>query len=65
MAAKRTGKTEKNKSGKGKDRLLPVKLTIQRLSAQVKGSSQKYSRMGPLKSVDVLEDDICGPPTLM
>ena len=38
MAVKRTRKAEKNKPGKGKDRLLPEKLTIQRLSAQVKGS---------------------------
>ena len=50
MAAKRA---ERNKPGKGKDRLVPEKLTIQRLSAQVKGSSQKYARMGPLKRVDV------------
>ncbi|CAB4030489.1 Hypothetical predicted protein, partial [Paramuricea clavata] len=40
MAAKRTRKTERNKLGKGKDRLVPEKLTIQRLLAQVKGSSQ-------------------------
>ena len=37
---------------------MPPKLTIQRLSAQVKGSSQTYARMGPLKRVDVLEDDL-------
>ena len=64
MAVKRTRKAEKNKPGKGKDRLLPEKLTIQRLSAQVKGSSQKYSRMGPLKRVDVLNEDMCAPPTI-
>jgi hypothetical protein len=58
MAEKRKRKNEKNKSNKGKERLLPPKLTIQRLSAQVKGSSQKYARMGPLKRVDVLEDDL-------
>jgi hypothetical protein len=39
MAAKRTRKTERNKPGKGKDRLVPEKLAIQRLSVQVKGSS--------------------------
>ena len=43
MAAKRTRITERNKPGKGKDRLVPEKLTIQRLSAQVKASSQKYA----------------------
>jgi hypothetical protein len=32
MAAKRTRKTERNKLGKGKDWLVPEKLTIQRLS---------------------------------
>lgn len=64
MAVKRTRKTEKNRPSKGKDRLLPEKLTIQRLSAQVKGSSQKYARMGPLKRVDVLEDDLCVPPNI-
>jgi hypothetical protein len=64
MAAKRTRKTDKNKLGKGKDRLLPEKLTIQRLSAQVKGPSQKYARMGPLKRVDVLEEDMCAPATI-
>ena len=58
MAQKRQRKAEKSKSDKGKERLLPPKLTIQRLSAQVKGSSQKYARMGPLKRVDVLEDDL-------
>ena len=47
-----------------KDRLLPEKLTIQRLTPQVKGSSQKYARMGPLKRVDVLEDDMCAPQTI-
>ncbi|CAB3984462.1 transient receptor potential cation channel subfamily M member 6-like [Paramuricea clavata] len=61
MATKRTRKTERNK---GKDRLLPEKLTIQRLAPQVKGSSQKYARMGPLKRVDVLEDDMCAPQTI-
>ena len=59
MAAKRTRKTDKNKLGKSKDLLLPKKLTIQRLSAQVKGSSQKYARMGPLERMDVLEEDMC------
>jgi hypothetical protein len=49
MAQKRQRKAEKNKSYKGKERILPAKLTIQRLSAQVKGSSQKYATMGPLK----------------
>ena len=58
MAPKRKRKAEKSKSDKGKERLLPPKLTIQTLSAQVKGSSQKYARMGPLKRVDVLEDDL-------
>jgi hypothetical protein len=61
MAMKRTRKTERNK---GKDRLLPEKLTIQRLAPQVKGSSQKYARMGLLKRVDVLEDDMCAPQTI-
>ena len=58
MAQKRQRKAEKSKSNKGKERLLPPKLTIQRLSAQVKGSSQKYARMRPLKRVDVLGDDL-------
>jgi hypothetical protein len=49
MAAKRTRKTERNKPGKGKDRLVPEKLAIQRLSAQVKGSSKKYARIGAFK----------------
>ena len=62
MALKRQKKTEKSKLTKGKGRLLPAKLSIQRLSAQVKGSSQKYARMGPLKRVDVLEDDLCQTP---
>ena len=64
MAVKRTRKAEKNKPGKGKDWLLPEKRTIQQLSAQVKGSSQKYSRMGPLKRVDVLDKDMCAPHQL-
>ena len=46
MALKRQRKTEKTRVNKNKDRLLPSRLTIQRLSAQVKGSSQKYARMG-------------------
>ena len=37
MAQKRQRKAEKSKSDKGKERLLPPKLTIQRLSAHVKG----------------------------
>ena len=53
MARKRQRKVEKNKSCKDKERMLPTKLTIQRLSAQVKGSSQKYARMGPLKRVEI------------
>lgn len=59
MARKRQRKVEKNKSCMGKERMLPTKLTIQRLSAQVKGSSQKYARMGPLKRVEIWEDDLC------
>ena len=55
MAQKRQRKAEKNKSYKGKERILPAKLTIQRLSAQVKGSSQKHARMGPLKGVEALK----------
>ena len=62
VALKRQKKTEKSKLTKGKGRLLPAKLSIQRLSAQVKGSSQKYARIGPLKRVDVLEDDLCQTP---
>lgn len=49
MAFKRQRKTERSKVDKKKDRLLPARLTIQRLAAQVKGSSQKYARVGPLK----------------
>ena len=67
MARKRQRKVEKNKSCMGKERMLPTKLTIQRLSAQVKGSSQKYARMGPLKRVEISSgwsakkrvDDLC------
>ena len=59
MAQKRQTKVERKKLAKGKERILPTKLTIQRLAAQVKGSSQKYARMGPLKRVEILEDDLC------
>ena len=59
MAQKRQTKVERKKLAKGKERILPTKLTIQRLVAQVKGSSQKYVRMGPLKRVEILEDDLC------
>ena len=58
MAQKRQTKVERKKLAKGKERILPTKLTIQRLAAQVKGSSQKYARMGPLKRVEILEDDL-------
>jgi hypothetical protein len=63
MALKRRRKTEKS-GNKNKDRLLPSRLTIQRLSAQVKGSSQKYARMGPLKRVDVADEDLSKPPSI-
>jgi hypothetical protein len=56
MSSRRTRRLRQQRGQekqKGKDRLVPEKLTIQRLSAQVKGSSQKYARMGPLKRVDV------------
>ena len=54
MAQKRQRNTEKQV----KHRLLPPKLTIQRKSGQVKGSSQKYARMETPKQEDVLEDDL-------
>ena len=57
MAQKRQTKVERKKLAR--ERILPTKLTIQRLAAQVKGSSQKYARMGPLKRVEILEDDLC------
>ena len=59
MAQKRQTKVKRKKLPKKKERILPTKLTIQRLAAQVKGSSQKYARMGPLKCVEILEDDLC------
>lgn len=61
MALKRQRKTEKKGGNKNKDRLLPARLTIQRLTAQVKGSSQKYARMGPLKRVDITDEDLSKP----
>jgi hypothetical protein len=64
MALKRRRNTEKKGGNKNKDRLLPSRLTIQRLSAQVKGSSQKYARMGPLKRVDVADEDLSKPPSI-
>ena len=64
MALKRRRNTEKKGGNKNKDRLLPSPLTIQRLSAQVKGSSQKYARMGPLKRVDVADEDLSKPPSI-
>ena len=59
MALKRQRKTEKNKVNKKKDRLLPARLTIQHLAAQVKGSLQKYARMGPLKRVYIQDKIKC------
>ena len=64
MALKRQGKTERNKADKKKDRLLPARLTIQRLASQVKGSSQKYARMGPLKRIEIPEDDLSKPASI-
>ena len=64
MALKRCRKTEKKSGNKNKDRLLPSRLTIQRLSAQVKGSSQKYARMGPLKRVEVADEDLSKQPSI-
>ena len=64
MALKRQRKTEKTRVNKNKDRLLPSRLTIQRLSAQVKGSSQKYARMGPLRRVDIPEEDLSKAPSI-
>ena len=63
MALKRQRKTERNKVDK-KDRLLPARLTIQRLASQVKGSSQKYARMGPLKRTEIPEDDSSKPASI-
>ena len=56
MAQKRQRKTEKKQIKQGQRKTFATK--IERLSAQVKGTSQKYARMGPLKRVDVLEDDL-------
>ena len=53
MALKRQRKTKRNKFDKKKDRLLPARLTIQRLAAHVKGLSQKYARVGPLKRTEI------------
>ena len=64
MALKRQRKTERNKVDKKKDRLLPARLTIQRLASQVKGSSQKYARMGPLKRIEIPEDDLSKPASI-
>ena len=64
MALKRQRKTERNKVDKKKDRFLPARLTIQRQAAQVKGSSQKYARMGPLKRIEIPEEDLSKPASI-
>ena len=46
MAAKRTRKTEKNKSGKGKDRLLPEKLTIHHYQRRLKDHPKNIQEWG-------------------
>ena len=58
-------KTNKNREKQSWqiDRLLPTRLTIQRLAAQGKGSSQKHARVGPLKRTEIPEDDLSKQPT--